>query len=69
MTYLKGTKELALKLSADGMNILKWFVDISYTTNADMKSHTESVTTMRKGSIISKSMKQKLNKKSARNKN
>ena len=65
MTYLNGTKEFVLTLGADGMNILKWFVDASYATHADMKSHTGSVITMVKRSIISKSTKQKLNTKSS----
>ena len=51
MTYLNDTKELVLKLIADGMNILGWFVDASYATQAEMKSHMVSVVTMGKGSI------------------
>ena len=58
MTYLNGKKELVLKLRANGMRFLGWFVDTSYATHSDMKSHTVSVTKMIKGSII----KKKLNK-------
>ena len=43
-----------MALWAGGVNILKWFVDTSYTTNVDTKSRTGSVMTMGKGSIISK---------------
>ena len=62
---MNDTKELVLKLRAYGMNILKLFVDASYATHSGIKRHTGSVTTMGKVSIISKSMKQKLNTKNS----
>ena len=54
MKYLNGTKYTVLTLSANGMNILKWFEYASYATHAYMMSHTGSVMTMGKESIISK---------------
>ena len=50
--YLNGTKYLVLKLSADGMDIFKWFVDASYANHSYMKSHTAGVMKMGKVSII-----------------
>ena len=64
MMYFNGTKELFLTLSADGMNILKCFVETSYATHAAMKIHTGSVTATCEGRIITKP-KKKLNTKSS----
>jgi hypothetical protein len=38
--YLRNTKKLVLRLSADNLNIVKWWVDASYGVHHDMKSHT-----------------------------
>ena len=65
MMYLKGTKELVLTLSADNMNICRWYVDESYAVHEDMRSHTGSMMTMGKGCIQGKSSKQKMNTKSS----
>ena len=65
MQYLKGTADLVLTLSADGTNILKWYVDASYAIHPDMKGHTGGYLTMGEGGIINKSQKQKLNAKSS----
>ena len=46
MQYLKGTADLVLTLSADGTNILKWYVDASYAIHPDMKGHTGGYLTM-----------------------
>ena len=45
MTYLNGTKEFVLTLGADGMNILKWFVDASYATHIISKSTKQKLNT------------------------
>ena len=63
MTYLNGKKEIFLTLSADGMDIFKWFVAASYATHSDMKSFIGSMMAMVKGRRILKSLKQKLNTK------
>ena len=63
MRYLNGSKDLVLTLSADGTGICKWYIDASYAVHNDLKGHTGSAMTMGKGSIQSKSIKQKLNTK------
>ena len=38
--YLKRTIKLLPILHADGLNIVKWWVDASYTAHDDMRAHT-----------------------------
>ena len=52
MKYVNGTKGLVLTLSAEQLNILKWFVDAAYAVHADYKSHTGMTMTMGQGSIM-----------------
>ena len=56
---------MVLTLSADALNILKWYVDASFAVHADFKSHTGSVMSMGKGAITMMSHKQMLNTKSS----
>ena len=42
MIYLKNTKDIVLCLEADDAQNLKWYVDASFGTHKDMKSHTGS---------------------------
>ena len=66
--YLKRTIKLPLILRADGVNVLKWWVDASYAAHDDMRGHTGGTMSMGKdghGSIISISKKQKPNTKSS----
>jgi hypothetical protein len=65
MQYLNGTQELVLTLSADNLNVLKWYVDASYAVHPDYKSHTGGMMTMGQGAITTMSKKQKLNTKSS----
>jgi hypothetical protein len=65
MKYLNGTRDMVLTLSADGLNVLKWYVDAAFAVHSDFKSHTGCVMTMGKGAIMSMSRKQKLNTKSS----
>jgi len=65
MKYLKSRREMVLTLSADALNILKWYVDPSFAVHADFKSHTGSVMSMGKGAITMVSHKQMLNTKSS----
>ena len=58
-------KELVLTLSAEQLNILKWFVDAAYAVHADFKGHTGMTMTMGQGTIMSMSRKQNLNTKSS----
>ena len=61
---INGTVEIKLTLSSDNINIVKWWVDVSYVVHQDMKSHTGGLTTLRKGYIYGTSIRQKLNTKS-----
>ena len=64
--YLKRTIKLAMILRADGINVLKWWVDASYAYHDDMRGHIGETMEMVKygrGSIISISKEQKLNTK------
>ena len=61
MKYLNGTKDLVLRLSADGINVMKWYVDASFAVHPDFCSHTSVTMTMGKGAIVSQSIKQKIN--------
>ena len=66
--YLKRTIKLPLILRADGVNVLKWWVDASYAAHDNMRGHTGETMPMGKdgrGLIISISKKQKLNTKSS----
>jgi hypothetical protein len=65
MKYLRGTAGLPLTLEAGDMSILKWWIDASFATHADMKSHTGVMLTLGKGATYAVSTKQKLNTKSS----
>ena len=68
LEYLKQTIKLPLILQADKANVLNWWVDASYASHDDMRRQTGGTMSMGKdgrGSIISISKKQKLNKKSS----
>ena len=56
---------MPLTLRADGTNIVKWWVDKSYTLHPDMRSQTGGTMSLGKGLIISTSIKQKVNTKSS----
>ena len=40
LVYSKRTIKLPLMLQADSVNVLKWWVDVSYATHEDMWGHT-----------------------------
>ena len=66
--YLKRNIKLPLILRADGVNVLKWWVDASYSDHDDMRGHTGGTIPMGKDgcrSIISISRKKNLNTKSS----
>jgi hypothetical protein len=65
MGYLKGTRELVLTLEADDCQTLTWYVDAAFAVHHDMKSQTGAVFTLRKGSVISDALKQKVNSRSS----
>ena len=64
MGYLKGTPSYALTLKDDGDGV-KWWIDAAFAVHPDMRGHTGGTMTMGKGSIITKSAKQKLNTSSS----
>jgi hypothetical protein len=54
-----------LTLEAGDTSILRWWIDASFATHADMKSHTGVMLTLGKGAAYAASTKQKLNTKSS----
>jgi hypothetical protein len=58
-------KDLVLCLSADNLNVVKWWVDASYAVHKDMQSHTSGTISMRTGAAYSTSKKEKLNTNSS----
>ena len=65
MKYLNTTKDIILRLKADNLNLVKWWVDASFAVYSDMPSHTGSAMSSGKGVIYSNSSKQKINTKSS----
>jgi hypothetical protein len=66
MKYLRKTKDLVLRLQADNLNIVKWWVDTSFALHKDMKRHTGGVMSMGSaGAAYATSQKQKLNTRSS----
>lgn len=63
--YIQGTMHLVLTLSAENFNVIKWWVDAAYGVRDDFKSQTGRTMTFGKGTIMSKSTKQKINTKSS----
>ena len=66
--YLKGTKDLCLVLNAeDGLNVFKWYVDASFATHPDFRSHTGGLLMLgeKGGAVVSQSIKQKVNSRSS----
>ena len=66
--YLKRTIKLPLILQADGVNVLKRWVDASYVEHDGMRGHTRGTMPMGKdgrGSMLSLSKKQNLKTKSS----
>ena len=65
MRYIHSTKGWHLTLSADDLRVLKWYIDASFATHPDYKSHTGAVLTMGGGALQSLTRKQKLNSRSS----
>ena len=65
LEYLNGTRDLKLRLRADNLRVIKWYVDASYAVHPDFKSHTGAVMTMGRGAVQAMSKKQKLNARSS----
>ena len=65
MKYLRKTMYMPLTLEVDDIQIIKWFVDASYGTHGDFRSHTGGCLMLGEGTPVSISRKQKLNSKSS----
>jgi hypothetical protein len=63
--YLWKTKELVLRLRADNLNIVKWWVDAAFAVHKDMRSHTDGTMSMGSGTAYATSQIQKLNTRSS----
>ena len=63
--YLRDSKHLMLTLEADDMTEIQWWVDASFATHPNCRSHTGATLSFGKGSIYSMSSKQKLNTRSS----
>ena len=65
MKYLNGTRNDVLTLAADDLQVVKWYIDASFATHPDFKSHTGGNMTYGKGAPIAVSRKHKLNTRSS----
>ena len=65
LAYLNSTKSLPLRLAGPGNFQLNIFIDASYATHHDMKSHSGSIVSLNGSTITSTSKKQRLNTKSS----
>jgi len=55
MLFLSETTDDELILSADGLNIIRWFVDTAFAVHPDFKSHTAGAMTLGRGCILNRS--------------
>ena len=65
MCYNKGTLDLKLTLSIDSTSTVKWWVDASYGIYHDMWSRKGGSLSLGRGTIFTKSTRQKLNCKNS----
>jgi hypothetical protein len=65
MKYIRGTRDLILRLSADGNGILKWWIDASFAVHPNMRGHSGGGLSLGRGFPITSSTKQKLNTRSS----
>ena len=63
--YLTGMIDMKLTLLAEHLQIIKWWVDVSYAVYGNMRSHIGATMSLGRGKIYCKSSKQKLNTKSS----
>jgi hypothetical protein len=55
---------MLLIIRADGLNIVKWWVDASFATNRDFRGNTGATMSLGRGSVIGISKKQKISLRS-----
>ena len=66
MKYLRSTIHMPLTLEADYMQIIKWWIDVSFAVHSDdMKNHNGGAMTLGKGMIYATSTRQKINSRSS----
>ena len=65
LQYLRDSKHLSLTLEAEDMTVIQWWVDASFATHPNCRSHTGATLSFGKGSVYSMSSKQKLNTRSS----
>ena len=63
--YLRSTQQLTLNLTTSSILEIKWWVDASFATHPDMRSHTGGVMMVGKGAVYTSSIRQKINTKSS----
>ena len=61
LKYMKGTLYMKRHMSAECLNMIRWWVDASCGVHWDCKGHTGAMMSMGKGSIVNVSRKHKLN--------
>jgi hypothetical protein len=49
--YLRQTSDLVLRLGADNLNVVKWWVNASYSIHLDIRSHTGGAMFMGTGAV------------------
>ena len=65
INYIKNSIDICLTLEADDARKITWYVDSSFGTHQDLRSHTGAIMTLGKGSIIADLTKQKVNTRSS----
>ena len=65
LKYLKGTRDLKLTLFVDYMSMIKWWIDVSYTTHDDCKGHRGAIMSLGKGVTINASNKHRVQGRSS----
>jgi hypothetical protein len=63
LEYISGTRDNILTLSANDLQVIKWYVDASFAVrvHADFKSHTRAIMPYGNGATMTMFRKQKLN--------
>ena len=65
LNFIRCTIDLKLTLSANDMNLTKWWVDAAYAVRDDYKSQSGMTMSMGRETLMSRSLKQQRNSKSS----
>jgi hypothetical protein len=65
MKFVQSTMDITLTLETKHPNIIQWWVDASYATHMDMRSHTGAMMTLGKGAVYTTSTRQKITTRSS----